>query len=1111
MNEFSAVHQFHSGTASGDAVTQNMLYLRTQLQEMGYESEIFAEHVGANVPEPIYDVGSYGVNGRQLLLWHHSMGNDAFERLLRMPHRVIAVYHNVTPAEYFTDPTQRYYSWLGREQLRLLAKVSAGGIAASNYNRREMLSSGFDSAEVLPPRTDFKSLAQTGPDRQRSTDWLFVGRVVANKCQRDVVRAFAYYARSFDTEAQLLLIGDLSDAEYVRQVLEGAQSLGVAGRVRLLGKVPESELVEQLHRCGLYVSMSEHEGFGVPLLEAMASGLPILAYAAAAIPETLGGAGILIRSKDPRAVASTAEALRRDVDFRDRLIQRQHRRVAAIQRLDPKVVLRRVIDRTCNTAARTELQVQGPFETSYSLAILNRKLALSLSEDPTLNVSVYPTEGPGDYVPSIDDLSEVPESIDLYRRSLITPYPEVVIRQMWPPRVIDSPGGITCSYFGWEESKVPRSIVEDFNAYVDVVGVYTDFVRDALISSGIDRPVGVVGIGVDRPDPTARCLLDEVQNLKGFRFLHISSGFPRKGVDVLLRAYFEAFDANSDVSLILKTFPNPHNELADVLDELRANHADPPDVRWIDRDLTRSQIEGLYNLASCYVHPARGEGFGLPVAEAMLADIPVISVEYSGLADFVSTETATVIPFSLAPARTHFNVQDSVWAEPDFEALVAAMRGAVSGDDAFVEERLRRAREVIENRYTWQITAARWRNLIAEARTREEVVRVALVSTWNSKCGIAEYSQYLLDASTGSIDFELYANHGVEMVDPSGERMTVRCWWDRWKPDLRQLEQELELSLAEVVHVQFNFGFFELTELGRFIENQRLRRGVVVTLHRTEDAVIDGTTVSLSDVRKQLLAADRLVVHQQADADNLARFGIRENVVLIEQGAPPPPLVSRSEVRNAMGLDRLPVVATFGFLLPHKGTLSLIGMLDHLRDEIPDLHLLALTARHPDPLSLEYERAVREETSRRNLGDRVRLITQYLPDDLARTMLSAADVIVLPYRPTPESSSAAARFVLPAGRPVIASDLPIFADARDAIFTYPAGDQSALERAIRTVLADPVLANRLAVKASTRASRARWGLIAAAHADVYRAAREAGRARESRHRRSVPPAASLSR
>ncbi len=130
---------------------------------------------------------------------------------------------------------------------------------------------------------------------------------------------------------------------------------------------------------------------------------------------------------------------------------------------------------------------------------------------------------------------------------------------------------------------------------------------------------------MEAPDPAATVDAPELEALKGFTFLHISSAFPRKGVDVLLEAYFDAFDSRSDVSLILKTFPNPHNEVEGILERLRAGHPNPPDVRWIDRDLEDREIEALYGLADCYVHPARGEGFGLPVAEAMAAGVPVIS------------------------------------------------------------------------------------------------------------------------------------------------------------------------------------------------------------------------------------------------------------------------------------------------------------------------------------------------------------------------------------------------------------------------------------------------------------------------------------------------------
>ena len=218
---------------------------------------------------------------------------------------------------------------------------------------------------------------------------------------------------------------------------------------------------------------------------------------------------------------------------------------------------------------------------------MNRRIALALDEQADVAVSIYATEGPGDYRPLPEDLARHPRSATLHARSTDVPFPDVVIRQMWPPRVIDSPGGMTLEYFGWEESALPASMVDDFNAYLDGVGVMSTYVRDVLRDAGVTIPIHVVANGVEPPDPTATVEAPELDGLSGFVFLHVSSAFPRKGVDVLLRAYFEAFDGSSPVSLVLKTFPNPHNRVGELLDELRATYPDPPDVRWIDRDFER--------------------------------------------------------------------------------------------------------------------------------------------------------------------------------------------------------------------------------------------------------------------------------------------------------------------------------------------------------------------------------------------------------------------------------------------------------------------------------------------------------------------------------------------
>ncbi len=752
-----------------------------------------------------------------------------------------------------------------------------------------------------------------------------------------------------------------------------------------------------------------------------------------------------------------------------------------------------MVDRAGGCRPPLESQVQGPFETSYSLAIMNRRLAEGLDERPEHAVSLYATEGPGDYRPKEEDLAAHPAAARLFERSKEVPFPDVVIRQMFPPRVIDTPGGITCEYFGWEESRIPDSMVEDFNRYLDGVGVTSNFVRDVFRDSGVDIPIRVVGNGVDAPDPAARVDAPELDDLRDFTFLHISSAFPRKGVDVLLEAFFAGFDGRSDVSLVLKTFPNPHNEVGEILRRLRSNHPHPPDVRWIDRDLGEGEISGLYHLADCYVHPARGEGFGLPVAEAMAAGVPVITLAYSGLADFVSEETAVTVPYRLEPAQTHFDIPHSVWAEPDREQLAREMQRMVeSRGSADGEARVRRARELIATRFSWEAAIDRWTEFIADLEAGAGPLHVAMVSTWNSRCGIAENTRYIVAHAGDSVDYEIFAEVGIEPLDPLAEPGVVRTWRNRWEPELDELEKALRLSAAEVVHIQFNFGFYEFQRMAALIERQLEHRGVVVTLHRTLDYDDRGELLSLRQIGSTLAKVDRLIVHQEGDGRYLAEMGLRDNVSLVPIGTAPPVPASPAEVRAALKLGTRPIIGTFGFLLPHKGTLELLRSVDGVREEFPDVLVLALCARYPNVESKEYEEQLRSEIRARGMEDNVVLITEYLPDENARMLLRATDAIVLPYRNTGESSSATLRFVLPLGRAVIVTDEPIFADSRDALLTVDGEDPLAMTEALRRVLLDGGLRDELAARAAALGQSLRWSRAVADHREIYAAAKRAG-------------------
>ncbi len=1100
MTGFDAVHQFHSGTAPGDAITNQMLEVQAHLRRSGWRSEIFAEHVDPELARHVLPIGTYAGSEDELLLVHHSHGSDSFDDVVDLANPIVTMYHNVTPEHFFEDPVARKYCRLGREQLGYLARRSLFGVADSNFNRSEMLATGFRRVDVIPVRIDYSEFEAAGRiGGPRSTDWMFVGRVVPNKCQHLLIEAFAAYSRTFDARARLHLVGGTTDERYRAELVRTAARLRIEDRVLFRGKVPDRELRAVFAGAGAYVSLSDHEGFGVPLLEAMAARLPVVAYASSAVPETLGGAGVLLRTQDPTTVAATVEALDTDPGLRQRLLDRQSTRVAQVSSFDLPGALERVVARASGDVPPLEIQVQGPFETSYSLATMNRKLALGLDGSPDVAVSLYPTEGPGDYLPSPSDLERHPEVVPLYRRAARVPYPDVAIRQMWPPRTADSPGGLTLEYFAWEESRVPAAMIEDFNANLDGIGVTSRFVADALRDSGATVPIRVVGNGVDAPDPGARISAPELVDLSGFTFLHISSAFPRKGVDVLLGAYFAAFTGTDDVTLVLKTFPNPHNAVAGLLDDLRAGHDDPPDVRWIDRDLTDRELGALYGLADCYVHPSRGEGFGLPVAEAMLAGVPVISVAWSGLADFVSEETAVTIPFELVEAESHLAEGESLWAEPDAAALAVELaRMAADPGAPEVAGRVERARARIAAEYSWAAAVDRWRALIEEVEDEVGCRRVAMVTSWNSRCGIAENSRYLVEHTRDSVAFDIFADVDVEVIDPAAELGVVRTWKDRWTPDLDGLEDALLVSEADVLHVQFNFGFFEFERLAALLDRQLDRRGVVLTMHRTLDYDDQGNLLTLRQIRDTLARVDQLIVHQESDARYLADMGIEDNVTLVPIGSAPPPGLTPGQVREELGLGERPVVGTFGFLLPHKGTFELVEAVDQLRRTHPDILLLALCAQYPNIESKQYEAGIRAEITARGMDANVLLLTDYLSDEAARVLLRGADVIVLPYRDTGESSSAALRFVLPLGRAIVVTDQPLFNDARASVLVADSNDVEGIARSVGRVLADDGLRGDLAARAGQRSLAFRWERVVAEHRRIYAEARRAARLRRDR-------------
>ncbi len=1081
------VHQFHSGTGSRDAITAQMFAIQSLLRKSGYISEIFAEHIDPQLRDKIKPLSLYEDSPSQVLLWHHSMGSYGFDKMMAVPDRVVTVYHNITPSKYLSEQGVRKFAELGFAQLQMLAQRSSWGIADSNFNRKEMHKVGFKRVEVIPPKLTFSNVVKSPHDFQKK-DWMFVGRIVPNKCQHDLVLTFAKYLELFDPSARLFLVGDAVDRDYYDAVVEKINSLGLSNSIEFTGSISDAERDSLYTRTKVFVSMSEHKGFGVPLIEALEHDVMVFAFEAAAVPETLGGAGLLFRSKDPYEVASLVHGVLSDHLLSERILDGQRRRLKRLSDFDATQALLKVIDGTFGVDQPISVQIKGPMESSYSLAVTNRQLAEQLSCSPTYDVSLYSSEGPGDYEPDPEMLSRYPKARELLVKGKGEIYPEIEVRQMWPPRLFDTAGSPTIEYFAWEESLVPSEIVDEFNRYCDSVAVTSEFVKEALIDSGLLKPIHVVGNGVVRPTRDGLSnAISELQECRRVSFLNISSALPRKGLDSLLKAYFDAFDGYDDVTLVLKMSSDLPQDFSDLFSALRSSTNSPPDVRIISRDLSDPELHSLYYRVSCYVNSSRGEGFGLPVAEAMLAGIPVISVAHSGLSDFVSDKTAAVVPSTPVQSQSHLQTSGSLWFEPDVEQLAALMRrfyheGNV--DDSW-RKRAVEAQELIATKYSWQVVGKRWSEVFAITASSLRSLRVAMLTTWNSRCGIAEYSSYLCTHLENVAQVDIIAETGVETLDPIREFGVQRLWQNRWHGDLKASYEAVLESMPDLVHIQFNFAFFELGELAQTIEMLQGFCPVVLTLHSTMSRVIDGKLVDLSSISETLAKVDALIVHSQADVERLAAIGITGNVELIPHGIVDCFTLERPKLIEALGMHGKLVVGTFGFLLPHKGMLELLDSFKCIRDREKDAHLVALCALHPDETSKEFEGMVRERIKDLNLESDVTLITEFLPDDVVVNILSACTIIVLPYQANNESSSGSAHFAISAHRPLITSDVSIFDPLSDYVFRYDSNSSEGLLDAMLQVLYDDDLMLSLTNKAITASRRLSWKHIASQHLELY--------------------------
>jgi glycosyltransferase involved in cell wall biosynthesis len=369
------VHQVLATLGYGDAIGHEVLGIQRVLRAAGYESEIYVETADPRLEHLTIDyremVGR--ITADDILIHHFSIGSRASRTAYALPGRMVLVYHNITPPEYFIGVHKDLVKLCFHGRRELMAYISRCDLALgdSEYNRQELETLGFPSTGVLPVVPDFVHL-DVAPDRSLAADFddewtnvMFVGRVIPNKKFEDVIRAFHAYRTQHNHRSRLLLVGSYGGFEKYLSMLHALVARLGTPDVHFLGHVRNEELTALYDIADLFLCQSEHEGFCVPLIEAFYKQVPVLAYAATAVPATMDGGGVLHDNKDPVHVAELMAAILDDPALEESVVASQDAALARLRGKDFAGTLLRFVGQTSALSSRPAPEVSWDFWSQF--------------------------------------------------------------------------------------------------------------------------------------------------------------------------------------------------------------------------------------------------------------------------------------------------------------------------------------------------------------------------------------------------------------------------------------------------------------------------------------------------------------------------------------------------------------------------------------------------------------------------------------------------------------------------------------------------------------------------------------------------------------------------
>lgn len=341
------IHQFVHTLTYGDAISDEARSIQRLLRDEGFQSEIYSVCWHEMFKGKIRDYRSFsadldsdGGNEETAVILHYSLGSPLNTLYLETPRiRKVMIYHNLTPEKWFQSYNPRVTRDLERGQAEFPEMVRATELclADSSFNEKDLLALGAKKTLVLPLLVDLaKWSVPANPGiasavRARgSANFVHVGRFAPNKCIEDIIRTFYFYNHKIDKNSHLWLVGSEVDTDlYSFELRSLVKDLRLHEHVSFPGSLADSEVKAIYENAAIYLCMSEHEGFCVPLIEAMHFGIPVLAYNSSAIAETLGDGGLLLANKSHAEIAELMHLVLHSPELREKLKTQGKRRVQA--------------------------------------------------------------------------------------------------------------------------------------------------------------------------------------------------------------------------------------------------------------------------------------------------------------------------------------------------------------------------------------------------------------------------------------------------------------------------------------------------------------------------------------------------------------------------------------------------------------------------------------------------------------------------------------------------------------------------------------------------------------------------------------------------------------